>query len=255
MAENNTEEKVPGFILQSQHFTIKFVAGFQKELVSKVLEYEMDWMEVMAIILENLESFPTSVKKLEEVLARDLDDWIISNGAPENIEASVKIEEQVYFPPPLGSQKSLKLFFSDKMKTKVLFHIKKKSNMKTLKDLGAASVVQNLKMEKDIYKLEIPVTLCQDLFKAFRNDFSVNYYQYNIICCCKHKEGILNQSQPCNVVKRQIISNSGKQQQNKKRKIDVKLIKKKKTKGKFGCTGCGKSFRRISSHKCKMRPL
>ena len=245
MAEHNIEETIPGFILQTQHFKLEFVAGYQKGLASNILEYETDWIEAMSIILENLEAFPTSVKRLEEVLARDMDDWIISNGAPEKIEASVKIDEQTDFPPPLGSKKSLKISFSDTMKTEVLFHIKKKSSMKTLKDLGAAAVVENLKMEKDIYKLEIPVTLRQDLFKAFRNDFSVKYYKSKIYSFCQNKEGILRQS--CNLGKRPLICDSGKQQQNKKRKI----IKKKKTKRKVACDRCGKSFLRISSHKCK----
>ena len=115
MAANNNEETVPGFVLQSQHFVIRFVAGFQNDLRSDILEYKTDWMEVMIMILENLETFPTSVKIVEKVLARELDDWIISNGAPENVEASVKIDEKVYFPPPLGSKKSLKICFSDIM--------------------------------------------------------------------------------------------------------------------------------------------
>ena len=43
--------------------------------------------------------------------------------------------------------------------------------MKTLKALGAAAVVDNLKMEADIAKLEVPVTLFQDLVESYRNDF------------------------------------------------------------------------------------
>ena len=170
MEGNNNEETVPGFILQSQHFKVKFVAGFEKGLVSKLLEYETDWMEVMTIILEILEIFPTSVKTVEEVLAKALDDWIISNDGNGNIKSSVKIDEKGYFSPPLGSKKMLNVCFSDKFETEVLFHIEKKSSLKTLKDLGAAAVVENMKNEMDVAKLEIPVTLFYDLVKAFRND-------------------------------------------------------------------------------------
>ena len=70
-------------------FKVKFVAGFEKGLVSKLLEYETDWMEVMSIILEILEIFPTSVKTVEEVLAKALDDWIISNDVNDNIKDNV----------------------------------------------------------------------------------------------------------------------------------------------------------------------
>ena len=143
MAEINNEETVPGFTLQSSQFMVKFVAGFQKGLVSNSLEYNTDWMEVMIIILETLEIFPTSVKTVEQVLATELDEWVLANGAL-NIKTSVKIEEKIYFPPPYGSAKSLTLYFSDNFKTEVLFHIKKKTSMKTLKDLGAAAVAVQL---------------------------------------------------------------------------------------------------------------
>ena len=133
MAENNIDETVSGSILQSQHFIVEFVSEFQKDLVvSNSMEYEMDWNEVMEIISETLELVPTSVKTIEEILEGALNDWILFSGAPDNINASVKINEEAHFPPPLGSKKSLKISFSDVTKTEVLFHIKKKSSMKTL---------------------------------------------------------------------------------------------------------------------------
>ena len=135
----------------------------------------------------------------------------------------------------------LKVCFSDEFETEVLFHIKKKSSMKTLKDLGAAAVVENMKNEIDIAKLEIPVTLFQDLVQAFRNDFSVKYYKSNI------KEGTINQS---NSPKRPNESNLEKQPKHKKKKVEI-IEKKQKTKTKVVCAGCGKSFIRISVHKCK----
>ena len=221
MAENNNEETIPGFTLQSQHFIVKFVAGFTNGVSCKLLEYETDWTELMTIILEYLEMFPTSVKTVEEILAKAIDDWIILDWIAENIKSSVKMAEEVYFSPPLGSEKSLTVSFPDVLKTEVVFHIKKKSIMKTLKDLGAAAVVENLRSENDIAKLEIPVTLFLDLVKANRNDFSLKYYKSNINCCPNHREGTIDQSQFCNLPKRQNESNLKKQPQNKKRKVEI----------------------------------
>lgn len=246
MAENNIEKTVPGSILQSQHFLIEFVAEFQKGLTGCSLEYNMSWMEMMGIILEILELFPTSVKAIEEILDGALCDWILFCGAADNIIASSKINEEIYFPPPLGSKKSLKVSFSDMSKTEVIFNIKKKTSMKTLKNIGITAIVENLKMERYITKLKIPKTLYPDIFEQFRNDFSVRYYKSNI-----NKEEIFNQINHFNFAKKEIISNSGKQQQNKKRKIDIEVIEKKKTNKKVSCARCGKSFRKISSHKCK----
>ena len=251
MAQNNNEKTIPGFTLQSQHFTVKFVAGFEKGLPSKFLEYETDWMEVIKIILETFEIFPTSVSAVEEVLTKALDEWIIANALTFNIKTMVKIEENLCFPPPLGSQKSMKISFSDKFQTEVYFIIKKKSSMNTLKELGATAVVENMKKEIDIAKLDVPVTLFYDLLKAFRNDFSIKYHKANINCCVNHKEGIIERSQLCNLSKRRSKDDGKKQQQNKRRKVDIAINKEQKTKTQVTCPGCGRSFVRIASHKCK----
>jgi len=241
----------PGFTLESQNFIAKFVAGFEKGVTSKFLEYETDWLEVMNIMLETLEIFQNSVEAVEEMLAKAIDDWIIINAFTFNIKTTVKIEEKVSFPPPFGAQKNMKITFSDKFQTEAHFYIKKKSSLKSLKELGATVVVEDMKSEFDIAKLEIPVTLFPDLLKAFRNDFSVKYHKANINCCSNHKskEGNIKRSEPCNVSKRSRETGGKKQQQSKKRKLDNSVDKKQKT--KVPCPGCGKLFIRISAHKCK----
>ena len=243
MAENG--ETVPGFTIQTQHFIVKFIAGFEKGLPSKLIEYETDWLEVMTIILETLEIFPTSVEAVEEVLAKALDDWIILNAVNDNIRTSIKIEEKVSFPPPLGFQKVLKIFFSDKFQTEVHFHFKKKFTMKSLRELGAYAAVENMEDAMDIAKLDIPRTLFPDLVKAFRDDFSKKYHKANINCCFHHTDGIIGLSQLCNLSKRRYKGDENKQQQSKKRKVE------QKSKTKVTCPGCGKSFVKIASHKCK----
>merc|ERR1719186_114445 len=202
-------------------------------------------------MLETLEIFPNSVEAIEEVLAKAIDDWIINNAFTFNIKTTVKIEEKVSFPPPFGAQKNIKMTFSDTFQTEAHFYIKKKSILKSLKELGAGAVVEDMKREMDITKLGIPVTLFPDLLKAFRNDFSVKYHKANINCCLNHKakEGNIDRSEPCNVSKRGREADGKKKQQNKKRKIDNSDNKKQKP--KVPCPGCGKLFIRISAHKCK----
>ena len=231
MAKNNNDSTVPGFALDSQHFAVKFVAGYQRGLVSELLEYETDWMEVMVIILENLHKFPTSVKMVEEGLERGLDDFFMDHDVADDIKASVKIYEHVDSTLPLGS-KLLTVSFSDNIQ--LVFHIRKKVSLKTLKDLGAAAVVDNLRIEIDIEKLKIPVTLFPDLIKSFRNDF---------------KKSNISKQRLCNFAKKKNRSNSGIKSQKKKRNNNVQ-IGKKKIKKKMACGGCGKSIIRISSHNC-----
>ena len=252
MPEIRNIETTPGFTLESPHFITKFLAGFEKGVSSKFLEYETDWLEVMSIMLETLEIFPNSVETIEEVLAKAIDDWIIINAFTFNIKTTVKMEEKVCFPPPFGAQKNMKITFSDKFQTEAHFYIKKKSSLKSLKELGAAAVVEDMKREIDIAKLEIPVTLFPDVLKAFRNDFSVKYHKENINCCFNHKakEGNIDRSEPCNLSKRSREADGKKNQKSKKRKLDNSVNTKQKI--KVPCSGCGKLFIRISAHKCKV---
>jgi len=189
MAPNN-RETAPGFTLQSSNFEVRFVSGFQKGVVSEIVEYETDWKEVMVIILDSLEMFPNSVVMTQSILARSLINWVHSHPGAEqlNIKANVTFEEKVFFTPPLGSKKSLNILFSDNFKTEVLFHIKKRSTLKTLKHLCSSAVVDNLKKKEDIIKLEIPISLISNLVKEFGNDWSPKYYRSNINCCKEHVE-------------------------------------------------------------------
>jgi len=175
----------PGFHLQSPNFVVTFEAGFRKGVVSLKLEYETDWKQLMMNILNTLEMCPTSVMTTKNILER-----CFQNVNFQDIKANVTLEEKIYFPPPLGSEKSLRISFTDVSKTDVVFHMKKKTTMKSLKDLGAAAVVENLKTVEDIGKLEIPTTLAANLVKLFENDWSPKFYRNNLDCCKEHRDGI-----------------------------------------------------------------
>ena len=182
MAANNNLETIPGFTMQSKRFMVKFVSAFKNGLLSDELEYETDWKDVMIIILETLEVFPTSVDNTQQVLARVLEDWVKSHEGAEdlNIGVSVKMEEKVYFTPPLGATKCMRIKFTDKWNTEVVFHIKKKLRMKSLKNIAAAEVVDLIKKREHIKRLEIPTTLNGNLRRQFKNDWSSRYYRKNI---------------------------------------------------------------------------
>ena len=185
MAAQNNMETVPGFTLQSKNFMVRFIAGLQNKHRSKSVEMETDWMEVINIIFKNLEKSPSSVEKFHHFLTEDLTSWIRTvEGAPHHLmKISVNILERVYFTEPYGSKKKLIISFGDHLKTQIIFHIKKKSNMKSLKELGAESVMDLLKNDESIIKLGIPRTLTVDLLRASMNDWSPKYYR-NHICKC-----------------------------------------------------------------------
>lgn len=263
----NNYKTIPGFTLQTKHFALKFIAGFEKGIRSKILEAETDWIEVMVTILHSLEMFKesTPVETIQEVIARSLENWVTAYGGAHDIKATAKIEEKVFFTPPLGSKKSMRISFTDDYKTEIIFHIKKKNIMKSLKEISAGAVAEHLKDEKDISKLEIPTTLFVDLQQGFRNVFGPRHYKSNINCCRQHREGtrerkliclnkIAKGTRPvCCTKKAGKVRKLEREEvtENKRRKVNKEAEVSKTGKKKVKCSGCGRLFIRIASHKCK----
>ena len=183
--EQNNQDAATGLTFDSHDFMVKFVGVFQNGLSSPM--HKTTLKEVMEMILYDLEKFPTSLQKTEQCLTADLKSWIIARTGLVhfNITAKVQIEEQSYFTPPLGSKKSLRICLSDAFNTELLFHIKKKSVMKSLKDLGAEVVAESLKHKEDIAELEIPITLILNLLKEFNNDWNAKYHNANLVSYCE----------------------------------------------------------------------
>ena len=182
-------ETHPGFILQSKNFMVRFIAGLQNKQVSKSVQEETNWMDVIIIIFKNLEKFPMAVDKLHHFLTKDLNSWFKALEGAQHIDLklSVKIEEKVFFIQPYGSKKSFKISFHDNLNTEIIFHIKKKNSMKSLKDLGAEAVMDSLKNDESIIKLGIPRTLTRDLLRASMNDWSPKYYRSHVCNCCNKR--------------------------------------------------------------------
>jgi len=182
-------DTTPGFTIHSKNFELKFIAGYQEGRVSRVLEHQTDWMEVMMIMLENLKEFPTSTAKATEGMANSLEDWINSHEGAEalNIKVLATTEEKAYFNEPFGIKKSLQISFTDRFNTKVLFHVKKRKVITSLKELCAEVVADHLEKEEDVERsvegLEVPVTVRNEVLEACRNDWSSRYYWENVDFC------------------------------------------------------------------------
>ena len=54
--EGDHPDTLPGFMMQSQNFVLKFITGLQKGVVSKLLEMETDWL-VCAVPQVDVEMF------------------------------------------------------------------------------------------------------------------------------------------------------------------------------------------------------
>ena len=121
MTTLNEMQTVPGFSLQSKNFMVKFVAGLQNKQVSKSVEEETNWTDVMIIILKNIEKNSLSEEKLNHFITKDINSWIRTLEGAQNLvlQISVKIEERVYFPKP----KCVTISFTGNLQTQIIFHV------------------------------------------------------------------------------------------------------------------------------------
>ena len=92
-------DTIPGFLMQSENFFLKFITGLQCGVSSKLLEYETDWYEVMEIILSRLQDEPENKDRFEVIASRDLEYWarVQPGGEALNLKIRVLLEEKRYF--------------------------------------------------------------------------------------------------------------------------------------------------------------
>ena len=130
----------------------------------------------MAILLNILEKHPTSVKEA----AAAMDDWIKSPGGarPPCYLPSVKMRNG-WVMGPEGKRKSLIVRYFNRRnngiiyaETIILFHVKKKKVMKSLRSLATEKVADCLEEENDVEKLKIPDRVKEDVVGAMGNDWT-----------------------------------------------------------------------------------
>ena len=163
----------PGFQMESSMFSIKFLWARQEEQVSYLLEQETDWEEVMKILLNSLDSFPTNITEVELLSSNKLEEWALTQEGGDELElkVNVKISEKNYY--QTDSIKHLRLIFNDLFKTVVLFEVRKKQVMKTLRMLSAEMVSSMMNTVKEVSTLEIPTTLYTDIQTAYKDNWRV----------------------------------------------------------------------------------
>merc|ERR1711936_674386 len=203
--EGDHPDTVPGFMMQSQNFVLKFITGLQKGVVSKLLEMETDWFDMMEIMLSRLEDEPTNQERLEDICARDLEHWALlqPGGDTLNLQIKVELDEhlcrkvpansrnlQQHPPKPghLGTRKAVKLTFNDRFTTQVIFHVRKKRALQSLKELAAVAFVDlhsNPNAGKELAEEGLlPSTLVPDLDSAFSNCWTKRSARSQLYKCC-----------------------------------------------------------------------
>ena len=159
----------PGFKSDSRNYEVIFVKGNQVGIGCYLVEYLMDWTNLMEIILNTLETVSNEdgsiSRKLSDKIEKNMD-WRFFTGGP-NLRVRIEILDQDYF--PLKQTKSLHVTFSDNFQTSLIFFIRRKQVLKTLKDASLQKLSQLLKKKQNFESLGLPETLKNDLLNEAQN--------------------------------------------------------------------------------------
>jgi len=161
-------ESSPGYTLSSPSFSLTFLQARQLGEANYALEYETDWQEVMAILLSCLALHPSTSSKAAELASSRLEAWALLQQGGDLLQLRIRTRVK---DKPLGlrtspTTKTLTLEFSDPRKTTITFEVVRRLQMMSLKRLGAAAVVENLRCVLRVDELELPMTLLSDLQEA-----------------------------------------------------------------------------------------
>ena len=179
MVQYVKEKTNPGTTRETKNYEIIFVAGHQHNGSSYLVEYESNWIPLMQLILASLEISENTFEDISLFLNRELEKYLTPG-----INVRLDIFDQTYF--PMKETKSLQLSFTDPSKTSLVFFIRRKQVLRSLKDISIQKVSEQMIQTSDLLSLEIPMSLKSDLFnedqtiwneRKLEEDFQKQEYQ------------------------------------------------------------------------------
>ena len=153
MVQYVKEKTNPGTTRETKNYEIIFVAGHQHHGSSYMVEYESNWVQLMKLILASLEISENTFEDISSFLNRELEKYLTPG-----INVRLDIFDQTYFPKK--ETKSLHLSFADPSKTSLVFLIRRKQVLRSLRDISIQKVSEQT---SDFGCLEIPKSLKSDL--------------------------------------------------------------------------------------------
>ena len=179
--ESKQSETNSRYERHSDLFFAEFVSGRQEGVRSKVLEKLTNWAEVMETMLAILEEFTDNVEKAAEVLADRLQENLAQYHGHVTIRVDVKIEERIFNMARPGVEKYVKIGFSNRLRSEVVFVVTRKTKVVSLKELATEAVAElvsnNGEDGMDMDRLELPQSLVVDLKNCYRDNWTPRYWR------------------------------------------------------------------------------
>ena len=180
MVQYVKEKTNPGTTRETKNYEIIFLAGHQQN-GCYLVEYESNWIQLMKLILASLEMTENTFKDISSFLSRELEKYLTPG-----INVRLNIFDQTYF--RMKQTKTLHLSFTDQSKTSLVFLIRRKQVLRSLKDISTQKVTEQMIHTSDSLNLEIPMSLKSDLINeaqtiwnqmTHQEDFQKQEYQRN----------------------------------------------------------------------------
>merc|ERR1719347_1223926 len=159
-------ETLPGFILQSELFSLEFIGVTQRGIPSYQMQRRTDWTEVMNAIMLGLLTFPNDVVRAQTFITSEVEDWyhVHKHGRCHGFKIDVQLFDPLtpimipsirtaYNSKPGGS-KLVRLGFHDSNATVASFIASKRSFIvESLKELSAKKISSCLAVKHPLISL------------------------------------------------------------------------------------------------------
>ena len=164
-----------GHTMESAKFWLQFQSASQRGVRSAVLEERTDWTAVMEILLQTLQSHHMDLANLSQMAAARLEQWAVDQPGGDllQLRVSLDIKNRHYYRQ--DQNKCLWLNFSDLHRTCVVFNVRRKTQMSSLRNLAAAKVAGCVARKGDLDGLEVPRDVTPDMREAFEDSWRVKY--------------------------------------------------------------------------------
>ena len=178
----------PGYTLKSQRYLLKLVCAHQFGRGARNVERVVCWWGVMKVVLKAFEKNDENLEKVKHELSEALTSMITFI---EDFQVEVNICEDRTMPGPRGETKRVKISLNDRLSTSVEFTIKKRNNIKTLKDICLDFLSKEIKDGLLINGLELPSTLLYSLKTEYYKVWAFQNFPKNSINMLPYREALL----------------------------------------------------------------
>ena len=159
----------------SANFIITFVkVGMSKKSNQGPLDCQdcQALKSIIKILLDRFERYPADTAKVAEEVA------VLLRGDGDSLLQTMIITNEVH---DQQREKFLVVHFHDEHGTFLVFHVKKKMKMLTLRTIAAVTISRCLQKSEDVLGLELPKNVIYDILGAFKDSWKPKVYHHSKI--------------------------------------------------------------------------